>query len=87
MAPLGGPEQNRRPRNRLYLMERMNGLEKSSVMIRKSGSSYSSETSACRGMTALMGNHDNYDMTQRLPQVEMFGSTVLKLSKAVLTPP
>ena len=32
---------------------------------------------------ALMGNHDNYDMIQRLPQVEMFGSTALKLSKNV----
>jgi hypothetical protein len=32
---------------------------------------------------ALMGNHDNYDMIQGLPQVEMFDSTVLKLSKNV----
>ena len=29
---------------------------------------------------AVMGNHDNYDMIEKLPQVEMFGSTALKVS-------
>ena len=29
---------------------------------------------------AVQGNHDNYDVMERLPQVEMFGSTVLKIS-------
>ena len=29
---------------------------------------------------AVMGNHDNYDMIEKLPEVEMFGSTVLKVS-------
>lgn len=27
---------------------------------------------------AVQGNHDNYDMMERLPQVEMFGSTLGK---------
>ena len=29
---------------------------------------------------AVMGNHDNYDMIANLPEVEMFGSIVLKVS-------
>lgn len=32
---------------------------------------------------AVMGNHDNYDMIQKLPEVEMFGSTVLKVSRNI----
>ncbi len=32
---------------------------------------------------AVMGNHDNYDMIEKLPEVEMFGSTVLKVSDNV----
>ena len=27
-----------------------------------------------------MGNHDNYDMIEKLPTVKMFGNTVLKVS-------
>lgn len=29
---------------------------------------------------ALMGNHDNYDMLEKLPQIEAFGGRVLKVS-------
>lgn len=29
---------------------------------------------------AVQGNHDNYDMIKKLPEVEMFGSKVLKIS-------
>lgn len=29
---------------------------------------------------AVMGNHDNYNMLEKLPEVEMFGNKVLKLS-------
>ncbi|MCR5468035.1 MAG: metallophosphoesterase [Lachnospiraceae bacterium] len=32
---------------------------------------------------AVMGNHDNYDIIEKLPEVEMFGSTVLKVSDNV----
>ena len=32
---------------------------------------------------AVQGNHDNYDMIEKLPEVEMFGSTVLKVSENV----
>ncbi len=32
---------------------------------------------------ALMGNHDNYDMLGELPQVEMFGQTVLQVSSNI----
>lgn len=28
---------------------------------------------------AIMGNHDNYDMIEKLPEVEMFGNKVLKV--------
>lgn len=30
-----------------------------------------------------MGNHDNYDLIEKLPEVEMFGSKVLKVSDNV----
>lgn len=32
---------------------------------------------------AVMGNHDNYDVIEQLPEVEMFGSKVLKVSDNV----
>ena len=32
---------------------------------------------------AVMGNHDNYDVIEKLPEVEMFGSKVLKVSDNV----
>lgn len=32
---------------------------------------------------AVMGNHDNYDMIEKLPEVEMFGSSVLKVSDRI----
>lgn len=32
---------------------------------------------------AVMGNHDNYDMLKKLPEVQMFGSTVLKVSENI----
>ena len=32
---------------------------------------------------AVMGNHDNYDVIEKLPDVEMFGSKVLKVSDNV----
>lgn len=32
---------------------------------------------------AVMGNHDNYDLIEKLPEVEMFGSKVLKVSDNV----
>ena len=32
---------------------------------------------------AVMGNHDNYDIIKKLPEVEMFGSKVLKLADNV----
>ena len=32
---------------------------------------------------AVMGNHDNYDIIEKLPEVEMFGSKVLKVSDNV----
>ena len=32
---------------------------------------------------AVMGNHDNYDLIQKLPQVQMFGAAVLKVSDNV----
>ncbi len=32
---------------------------------------------------AVMGNHDNYDVIEKLPEVEMFGNKVLKLSDNV----
>ena len=32
---------------------------------------------------AVMGNHENYDMIEKLPEIEMFGSKVLKVSKNI----
>lgn len=32
---------------------------------------------------SVMGNHDNYDIIEKLPEVEMFGSKVLKVSDNV----
>ncbi len=32
---------------------------------------------------AVMGNHENYDMIEKLPAVEMFGGTVLKVSSNI----
>ncbi|MBR4825142.1 MAG: metallophosphoesterase [Spirochaetaceae bacterium] len=32
---------------------------------------------------AVMGNHENYDMIEKLPSVEMFGGTVLKVSSNI----
>lgn len=32
---------------------------------------------------AVQGNHDNYDMIEKLPEVEMFGSSVLKVSNNI----
>ena len=32
---------------------------------------------------AVMGNHDNYDLIEKLPEVEMFGSKALKVSDNV----
>ena len=32
---------------------------------------------------AVMGNHDNYDLIEKLPEVEMFGAKVLKVSDNV----
>ena len=32
---------------------------------------------------AVMGNHDNYAMIEKLPEVEMFGNKVLKVSKNI----
>ena len=32
---------------------------------------------------AVMGNHDNYDIIEKLPEVEMFGAKVLKVSDNV----
>ena len=32
---------------------------------------------------AVMGKHDNYDIIEKLPEVEMYGSTVLKVSDNV----
>ena len=30
-----------------------------------------------------MGNHDNYDIIEKLPEIEMFGAKVLKVSDNV----
>lgn len=32
---------------------------------------------------AVMGNHDNYDIIEKLPEVEMFGTKTLKVSDNV----
>ena len=32
---------------------------------------------------AVIGNHDNYDIIEKLPEVEMFGAKVLKVSKNI----
>lgn len=32
---------------------------------------------------AVMGNHDNYDLIEKLPEVKMFGSKVLKVSNNI----
>ena len=33
---------------------------------------------------AVMGNHDNYNMLEKLPKIKMFGDTVLKVSENIL---